>query len=107
MIKRINEAIKAEMNKLKLYCLETLKEYETEENIKVFISDLLNHGCQSGMVSNLIYYKDTNAFFDRYEEEIEDLISESMDMLGIKTRPLFIESLNGSEIGRASCRERV
>lgn len=61
-----------------------------------FIEDVLKGGCQSGIVGELIYYKDTIEFYDKYEEWIEDLISENMDMLGIETRPLFIESLNGS-----------
>lgn len=82
---------------LKRYCLNyILENYETDEDLKVFISDLLTHGCVSGMISELIYYEDTNKFFDKYENEIEDLISENMENLGIETRPLFIESLNGS-----------
>ena len=70
--------------------------YITDEEIKGFFNDLLKGGCQSGFISDLIYYKDTIKFFDDYEDEIEDLITEQMEDLGIKTRPLFIESLNGS-----------
>ena len=91
--------LKEKQNKvtgLKREVLNELLENETEEEISSFIEDLLNHGCSSGMISDLIYYTDTNAFFDRNEGEIEDLISESMESLGIETRPLFIESLNGS-----------
>ena len=81
---------------LKCEVLSEMTQYKTDDEIKGFIGDLLNHGCSSGMISSLIYYTDTNAFFDRNEAEIEDLISESMKNLGIETRPLFIESLNGS-----------
>lgn len=84
------------MNKLKEYVLEDLEDYETKEDKLNYLKDVLNHGCQSGIVCGLIYYKDTNDFFDEYEEEIETLISEMMDSFGIETRPLFIESLNGS-----------
>ena len=38
-----------------------------------FFDDLLQHGCISGMVSSLIYYADTHAFYDKHYEEIEEL----------------------------------
>ncbi|MBI1289499.1 MAG: hypothetical protein GC178_18175 [Flavobacteriales bacterium] len=38
-----------------------------------FFRDLARHGCISGMVSQLIYYVDTQRFFDEHYEEIEDL----------------------------------
>ena len=45
-------------------------EYDTPE---AFFKDLLEHGCQSWMVSSLIYYNDTHAFYDKYYDEIEDI----------------------------------
>lgn len=38
-----------------------------------FFRDLLHHGCISGMVPDLIYYKDTHAFFDKHYYEIDEL----------------------------------
>lgn len=38
--------------------------------------DVLTHGCVSGMVGSLIYYTDTTAFFDKYVDEIYDLIED-------------------------------
>ena len=96
-IEVLREAIDNENNLLKKYCLRYMVEnYDNEEDLKVFISDLFNSGCVSGMVSELVYYKDTNAFYDKYENEIEDLISDGMSNFVIESRPLFIESLNGS-----------
>lgn len=43
------------------------------EDIACFFSDLLQHGCQSGMVGSLIYYSDTHQFYDTYYDEIEDI----------------------------------
>ena len=40
--------------------------------------DISEHGCVSGMVSSLIYYSDTVAVFDKYADDIYDLI-ESYD----------------------------
>ena len=82
---------------LKKYCLNYLVDIEGDyENLKDFFKDLFNSGCVSGMISDLIYYEDTTKFYNKFENDIEDLISEGMDSLGIETRPLFIESLNGS-----------
>ena len=51
-------------------------------DIADFFSDLLQHGCASGMVSSLIYYADTHAFFDKNYAAIEDLRYEVEDNLG-------------------------
>jgi len=70
--------------------------YDNEEEIKGFFEDLSKHGCQSGMVSSLIYYSDTTKAYDDYEDEIEELVYEMRESLGIDSRPAFIDSLNGS-----------
>lgn len=43
------------------------------DNAEAFFEDLLQHGCQSWMVSSLIYYKDTHEFYDKHYDEIEDI----------------------------------
>ncbi|WP_456440816.1 DUF7222 domain-containing protein [Psychroserpens sp.] len=53
-----------------------------QENIEDFFSDLQQHGCISGMISPLIYYKDTHQFFDDYYSEIEQLREDTEDSLG-------------------------
>ena len=49
---------------------------------KDFFSDLLQHGCVSGMVSSLVYYADTHAFFDQYYSAIEALRDDVEHNLG-------------------------
>jgi hypothetical protein len=44
-----------------------------QEDPKCYLEDLLNHGCVSGLVPDLIYYHDTYAFFDRHYRQISDL----------------------------------
>lgn len=56
--------------------------YSSSE-IKHFFSDLLQYGCQSGMVSSLIYYVDTHVFFHYYYEEIEELCYDYEEMTGM------------------------
>lgn len=43
------------------------------DDITCFFSDLLRHGCQSGIVGSLIYYSDTHKFYDTYYHEIEEI----------------------------------
>ena len=40
---------------------------------KEFFQDLLQYGCQSWIVSSLIYYKDTHEFYEKHYDEIEDI----------------------------------
>jgi hypothetical protein len=61
--------------------------YTTDEEIKNFFEDLMQHGCQSGMVGELIYYTDTHKFFNDHYEEIEELREEYEDSTGEALRP--------------------
>lgn len=47
-----------------------IKETYTVEELK----EIANHGCQSGVCSQHIYYGDTISFFETYEDEITDYI---------------------------------
>ncbi|PHS41580.1 MAG: hypothetical protein COA91_02055 [Robiginitomaculum sp.] len=59
------------------------------EDITSFFSDLLQHGCISGMIGSLIYYIDTHKFFDKHYNEIEELRTEYQDNIG---EPLQIKN---------------
>jgi len=65
----------------KAVAIEAL-ERETPEYICCFFEDLLQHGCISGMISSLIYYCDTEAFFDNYYHEIMELKEEHEEITG-------------------------
>lgn len=52
------------------------------DNPEEYIKDVLNHGCVSGMVSGLIYYSDTKAFYIKYIDDIEVLIEDIESNLG-------------------------
>jgi hypothetical protein len=70
-------------NKLKNYAIKyILDDYKTDDEIKCFFSNLLNYGCQSGMISTLIYYNDTKKFYIKFLDEIHELIEELEDELG-------------------------
>ena len=55
------------------------EEYEGEtlkDKMIARCDDISEHGCVSGMVNSLIYYSDTTAVFDKYADDIYDLIDE-------------------------------
>ena len=53
------------------------------DEIQNFFSDILNHGCVTGMVGSLIYYADTHDFFDKHYDQIEELRNEYEENTGI------------------------
>lgn len=50
--------------------------------IQNFFADLLTNGCVSGMISSLVYYTDTEAFFDTHYHEIMDIKTEYEESTG-------------------------
>jgi phosphoribosylformimino-5-aminoimidazole carboxamide ribonucleotide (ProFAR) isomerase len=55
---------------------------DTEQTIK----DLQQYGCQSGIIGDMIYTRDTTAFYQKHAAEISQLLND------IDTRP---DQLNG------------
>ena len=49
-----------------------------KDSIKSVLDDLAQGGCQSGMVSELIYYTDTTEFYCQHRKEIDALLVETM-----------------------------
>ncbi len=45
--------------------------------------DVLEHGCVSGMVSELIWYSQTTAFYKKYRNEINELLKDFMEGTGL------------------------
>ena len=40
--------------------------------------EIVEHGCVSGVAHDHIYYKDTLAFFDKYEDEMIEYIADTL-----------------------------
>lgn len=53
------------------------------------LTDLLTHGCQSGMVGSLIYYSDTLAFYAEHKAEIQAMARELASDCGCSIQRLF------------------
>ena len=48
----------------------SIKEWLMDTQERSTIEDAVQHGCQGGTISELIYYVDTEAFYEKYKEEI-------------------------------------
>lgn len=62
-----------------------------------YLKDVCQYGGVSGIMSGLIYYTDTIAFYDMHQEEIENLVYELQNQEGYTNRFEFLASLNGAE----------
>ena len=47
------------------------------EEVMGTVEDITTYGCASGVVPALVYYSDTEAFFDRHADEIFELIEDA------------------------------
>ena len=91
--------IKVEGNNLDKKVINILMEQGNAENIESYINDLLQHGCQSGMVGELIYYTDTVAFYKKYQKEIKEMLKEIMQETGFTSpKELFGEKWDDEDI---------
>ena len=58
--------------------VDELTDIEDDE-ILSYMRGIIDYGCVSGTVKSLITYKDTEKFFDKYANEIFDLMNEKRD----------------------------
>ena len=58
-----------------------MDQVEGLDNNEIFsvVEEIVTQGCQSGVVSALITYSDTEAFFDRHANEIFELVEEAKE----------------------------
>lgn len=62
------------------YVISRWSDYTDKKDI---FTDVLNHGCQSGIVGELIYYTDTVHFYQQYKEEINSILYDAMNGTGL------------------------
>ncbi|SDR67058.1 hypothetical protein SAMN05216503_0233 [Polaribacter sp. KT25b] len=77
--KQLQKVLAENPNTVKACVIQEAFDYH---NITDFFEDLLQNGCSSGMISSLIYYRDTEKFFDFHYEEIMDLKTEFEESTG-------------------------
>ena len=68
---------------LKSEVMEILESMSVNSNLETVINEVLEYGCVSGIVGSLVYYYQTEAFFDRHKDIINELAHElSEDIYG-------------------------
>lgn len=86
------KTIKASENETRLEkrvrCIMNRYASEYDSGVAGFMEDLMYGGCASGMVSELIYYRDTVRFFNSYKKEINALIRTLTEECGLKLSEL-------------------
>lgn len=83
--KQLKNIVQTEPHSIRAEVATEALNYGSE--IVTFFSDLLQYGCQSGIVSNFIYYTDTHKFYDTHYDEIENLREELENSFGEALRP--------------------
>lgn len=82
-VKSIKALRRDSENKLFRRVCSWVIEHWSDYSDKVYIfRDVLEHGCVSGTVSELIYYSDTVKFYKKYQDEINELLKDLMDGTG-------------------------
>lgn len=61
------------------------------------VAEVVLHGCAGGVVSELIYYADSCAFYEKYKEEIWQRLSDSWSDFGGESPLHFIATFNGAD----------
>lgn len=60
-----------------------------DESVEGPLKDLAQGGCQSGLVSHLIYYTDTVEFYKKHAKEIDAMLARTCDDTGCTPSKLF------------------
>lgn len=94
-IKEFLDSLKGE-SKLKDYVIDYYKKLD-EDSIMTSMEDLQKHGCISGMIPELIYYDDTNEFYDTYKTDINDLLSNLTQGTGLSVEELFKDQFDEND----------
>ena len=58
---------------------------EDYNNIEDIFNDLFTGGCESGIVTDLIYYDDTLDFYNKYEHEIKIFLDEYLEIEDVES----------------------
>lgn len=76
------------MKTIKEIVLNDLNEAK-ENGYTRYLQDVLKNGCVSGMVTNLIWFNDTCKFFEEHKEEINAILQETIQSVGVDVTNLF------------------
>ncbi len=76
---------------------DSIKEWIINNLDEGQVADVVLHGCAGGVVSELIYYADSCAFYEKYKEEIWQRLWDSWSDFGGDSVLHFIATFNGAD----------
>ena len=80
-VKKLQKESESELEKeVAQYIIDRWEDYYDKKDI---ITEVLNCGCESGVVSSMIYYSDTVRFYERHKGEINELLYNTTEDCGI------------------------
>ena len=86
---KIKDFKKQSDNALTKYVCGYILNHTDGENVQKTIENILNYGCASGIVDELIYYSDTLKFYKKFQNEIVSILNECIDGCGCSAAELF------------------
>ena len=76
---------------------DSILDWLLETQDKSTIKDTAEHGCSGGTISELIYYADTSAFYNKYKDEIWRRLGDNANDLGEDSILHIIATFNGAK----------
>ena len=74
------------------------------EDVDLLMTDVVTYGLSGGTLGEFIYYTDTIEFFNKYENEITNLLKETLDAYGMSSpQELFGEKWDNEDF---FCKEK-
>lgn len=64
---------------------DQLEDPKDEKEFQMLLEDVTTEGCTSGIVSGMIYYTDTEPFYNLHKVAINDLLAQSLADMGAKS----------------------
>lgn len=80
--------IRSKLTKIKTQSDNRLEQWLIDDVLnadepEVYLKDIINIGCQNGIVGSLIYYKDIYPFFQNYYLDIQEVILNYQQEFGV------------------------
>lgn len=73
------------------------RKYSNPDELIRELEDLQRYGCVSGMITDLIYYDDTNKFYDNYKDDINELLGDLLDGSGLSIQEFFGKNFDNDD----------
>lgn len=67
------------------YIIENWDSSRDDDDNKSILTDILEYGCANGTCSDLTYYSQTLQFYEDYEDEINELLTNLLSSCGCKS----------------------